>query len=122
MLAGLGARAELDAERARVVAALAHRRARELGAQTLCWELPPGAGDEIAEGLVQGTLLGAYRFDRYKRTAAGGADDDSDDDAGLQRLLISAGRDIDGSVVTSRDRHRPRRTGPVTSATGRPTT
>ncbi|HEX3976576.1 MAG TPA: leucyl aminopeptidase family protein [Solirubrobacteraceae bacterium] len=99
ILVGLGARDELDGERARVAAALAHRRARELGAQTLCWALPPGAGDEIAEGLVQGTLLGAYRFDRYKRGGEGeAADDDGDGGAGIQRLLVSAAADIKGSV------------------------
>jgi leucyl aminopeptidase len=94
MLAGLGARDELDGERARVVAALAHRRARELGAHTLCWALPAGAGDEIAEGLVHGTLLGAYRFDRYRREVDG----DGDDGPGLERLLISAPADIEASV------------------------
>ena len=100
MLVGLGARDELDGERARVAAALAHRRARELGATTLCWALPPGAGDEIAEGLVQGTLLRAYRFDRYKRKA----NDDADDGGagggagGLERLIVSAAADAEGSV------------------------
>jgi leucyl aminopeptidase len=98
MLAGLGARDELDAERARVVAALAQRRARELGAQTLCWALPPDAGDEIAEGLVQGTLLSAYRFDRYKGAGNGDSDDDAGA-AGIQRLLISAPADLKGSVA-----------------------
>jgi leucyl aminopeptidase len=99
MVVGLGARDELDGERARVVAALAQRRARELGAQTVCWAVPPGAGDEIAEGLVQGTLLSAYRFDRYKPN--GNADGDGDGDArsaGIQRLLISAAADVSGSV------------------------
>jgi leucyl aminopeptidase len=98
MLVGVGAREELDGERARIAAALAHRRARELGAQTLCWALPPGAGDDIAEGLVQGTLLGAYRFDRYKR--AGNEDGAEPSDAtGLQRLLVSAAADVEGSVA-----------------------
>jgi leucyl aminopeptidase len=97
MLVGLGARDELDGERARVAAALAQRRARELGAQTLCWALPPGAGAEIAEGVVQGTLLSAYRFDRYKRGANGDPDDDAGA-AGIQRLLISAAGDVEGSV------------------------
>jgi leucyl aminopeptidase len=96
VLVGLGARDDLDPERARVAAALAHRRARELGTETLCWSLPPGAGDEIAEGLVHGTLLGAYRFDRYKRGAGNGEPDD--DSSGLQRLLVSAARDVEGSV------------------------
>ncbi|HEY6522864.1 MAG TPA: leucyl aminopeptidase [Solirubrobacteraceae bacterium] len=98
MLVGVGDREELDGERARVVAALAHRRARELGAQTLCWALPPGAGDDIAEALVQGTVLGAYRFDRYKRGANADADDQHDA-AGIQRLLISAAADVEGTVA-----------------------
>jgi leucyl aminopeptidase len=100
MLIGLGDRDELDGERARVVAALAQRRARELGATTLCWAVPPGAPDEIAEGLVQGTLLSAYRFDRYKRKAADASDDDDGggETAGLQRLIVSAAADVEGSV------------------------
>jgi leucyl aminopeptidase len=93
ILVGLGARDELDGERARVAAALAQRRARDLGARTLCWALPPGAGEEIAEGLVHGTLLGAYRFDRYRSRA------DGDEETGLQRLLLSAPRDIEGGVA-----------------------
>jgi leucyl aminopeptidase len=98
MLVGLGARDELDGERARVAAALAHRRARELGATTLCWALPPGADDQIAEALVQGTLLGAYRFDRYKRGGNDDAEDAGGGGAGVQRLLVSASSDVEGSV------------------------
>ena len=94
LLVGLGARDELDAERARVAAAVAQRRARDLDARTLCWALPPGADDEIAEGLVHGTLLGAYRFDRYKRRAAA-----DNGETGLQRLLISAPRDVEAGVT-----------------------
>ncbi len=98
MLVGLGARDELDGERARVAAGLAHRRARELGATTLCWALPPGAGAEIAEGLVQGTLLGAYRFDRYRRGGDGDGDEESGA-TGIERLLVSAAADVEGSVA-----------------------
>lgn len=93
MLVGLGNRDELDGERARVAAAVAERRARELGAQTLCWALPPGAGDDVAEGLVHGTLLGAYRFDRFQRRH------EPEDGSGLQRLMISAAGDVEGSVA-----------------------
>jgi len=50
LLIGLGARPEFDAERARVAAAVAHRRARELSAGTLCWEVPHHVGDEIVAG------------------------------------------------------------------------
>ena len=66
VLVGLGARDEFDAERARAAAAVAHGRARELGAETLCWEVPHHVDDEIVAGLVEGTLLHAYRFERYK--------------------------------------------------------
>jgi leucyl aminopeptidase len=93
MLVGLGARGELDAERARIAAALAERRARELATRTLCWALPPGAADEIAEGLVHGTLLRAYRFDRYKNASP------NHGERGLQRLLISAHRDVEAGVA-----------------------
>src|SRR4051794_35854536 len=40
LLVGLGERDRFDAERARIAAALTHRRAGELSARTLCWELP----------------------------------------------------------------------------------
>src|SRR6476619_7264708 len=40
LLVGMGARDEFDAERARSVAATAFGRVRELGAESLCWELP----------------------------------------------------------------------------------
>jgi leucyl aminopeptidase len=65
ILVGLGPRDQFDAERARIAAALAGARAREVGARHLAWELPEGSGDAAAAGLVQGTLLGAYRFTRY---------------------------------------------------------
>jgi len=88
LLVGMGRREELDAERARVVAALAHGRAVELGAQTLCWELPHHVGDDIAAALVEGTALAAYRFARYKST---GGDEDGN---GLKALIVSAHHDV----------------------------
>jgi leucyl aminopeptidase len=87
IVAGLGPRARLDPERARSLAAAVHRRATELGATTLCWALPDGAGDEIAAALVDGTVLHAYRFDRYRRPPAQAP-------RGPARLLISAPRDL----------------------------
>jgi leucyl aminopeptidase len=87
IVAGLGPRAEFDAERARVVAAVVHRRARELGAQTLCWEVPHHVSERIVGGLVEGTMLQAYRFDRYKPA-------DADRQPGTERLLISAHHDV----------------------------
>src|SRR5215204_1730519 len=66
VLAGLGKREEFDAERARIAAAMVAGRARDLGAATLCWELPHHVGDAEASGLVEGTLLAAYRYRAYK--------------------------------------------------------
>jgi leucyl aminopeptidase len=64
LIAGMGKRRELDAERARVVAAAVAARAAELGTVSLSWDTP--AGDGVAAGLVEGTLLKLYRFDRLK--------------------------------------------------------
>ncbi len=91
IVAGLGARAEFDAERARIVAATVYRRATELGAATLCWALPDGGDDAVAAALVHGTLLRAYRFDRYRRTP-------DDSPRGPERLLISATRELSPAV------------------------
>jgi len=66
LLAGLGAAGELDAERARTLAANVLGRAQEIGTEHLCWVLPAGAGAEIAGALVEGTILAGYRFDRYR--------------------------------------------------------
>jgi Cytosol aminopeptidase family, N-terminal domain len=55
LIAGLGKRDELDPERARVAAAAAAERAKELGAVSLSWAAP--AGDGVAAAIVEGTLL-----------------------------------------------------------------
>jgi leucyl aminopeptidase len=65
LLVGLGPRNEFSPERARVAAAAARSRAREISTRTLCWQVPAG-GPEIAAALVEGTILGDYRFERYK--------------------------------------------------------
>jgi leucyl aminopeptidase len=83
IVAGLGERERFDAERARVVAALVGDRARELGSSELCWELPHRCDDHVAGGFVEGTVLGAYRFERYKARAA------DDEPRGFGLLCIS---------------------------------
>jgi leucyl aminopeptidase len=98
ILVGLGDRAELDPERARVAAAVAHRRARESGARTLCWEVPANSEDGIAEGLVHGTLLAAYRFDRFRRGTEAEDDDGADDGRGVAQLIVSSAGDVAGVV------------------------
>ena len=70
LVVGLGKRDEMDAERARVAAALAAREAAELQTRSLAWALPeptPGTAtaEGLAEGLVTGTILAGYRFDRF---------------------------------------------------------
>ena len=92
LLVGLGKRAELDPERARVAAAVAERRARELGSRVLCWEVPHDVHDGIVAGLVEGTVLADYRFDRYKSNAS------DDEDRALERLVLSAHDDVSGAV------------------------
>jgi len=84
ILVGLGARGALGAEGLRLAAAAAHGRARELGAQVLCWELPHKAREhQPARAVVEGTLLAAYRFTAFKS---------GDDDAaasGIAGLIVS---------------------------------
>ncbi len=49
----------MDAERARIAAALAAREAKRLKAASLAWSLPESADDEAtAAALVTGTILG----------------------------------------------------------------
>src|SRR4051812_29319568 len=77
LVAGLGKRDELDAEKARVAAAGVAARARDLGAVSLSWAVPDG----MAGALVEGTLLRLYSFDRFKT----GNDEDS---GGIESLEL----------------------------------
>jgi leucyl aminopeptidase len=95
ILVGLGARDEFDAERARVVAAVALARARELGTRTLCWEVPHHVSDADVEGLVEGTLLAAYRFARYR------AEPPETEESTIERLILSAHHDVAAPAQTA---------------------
>ena len=90
LLVGLGPRAAFDAERARIAAAVALGRAKELGCRRLCWEVPHHVDDAVTGALVEGTLLAAYRFTRYKRPAT--------DDRAVEELIVSAHHDVSGPV------------------------
>lgn len=92
VLVGLGKRDELDAEKVRVAAASALGRARELGAKRLCWEVPHKVGSDIAAAIVEGTVLSAYRFDRFKSQPAA-------DDGELDALVVSAHDDLAAVVA-----------------------
>jgi leucyl aminopeptidase len=103
IVVGLGPRARFDGERARVAAAVAEGRARDLGARTLCWEVPHHVDDAIVAGLIEGTLLHAYRFERYKPDEPPGR---------LNSLILSAHHEIAdvvsraATVTTAQNRAR----------------
>ena len=97
ILAGLGKRAELDPERARVAAATAASRARELGSKSLSWAAP--SDDQgVAGAIVEGTLLAGYRFDRYKTKGSGENDDGSAD--GVASLEVVSSGDLSSAAWT----------------------
>ncbi len=84
LVAGLGKREDLDAERLRVAAALVAKEASKLSATSLAWVLPDG--DErkaLAEGIVTGTILGSYSFDQFKSV-----DSDDPEPAALDSLTL----------------------------------
>jgi leucyl aminopeptidase len=85
LVAGLGKREDADAERLRVAAAVTAQEAGRLEATSLAWALPESDDDAAtAEALVTGTVLGSYRFDRFKS-----ADDDTPP-ANLETLILLA--------------------------------
>jgi leucyl aminopeptidase len=67
---GLGTRQDFTAERARVAAAVARERARELSTKVLCWQAPDAQQDVVA-ALVEGTGLADYSFDSHKSSPKG---------------------------------------------------
>ncbi|HET8861825.1 MAG TPA: M17 family peptidase N-terminal domain-containing protein, partial [Solirubrobacterales bacterium] len=63
LVAGLGKRVDVDAERLRMAAALAAKEAANLEAPSLAWLLPASDDDEAtAAALATGTILADYRF------------------------------------------------------------
>jgi leucyl aminopeptidase len=101
LVVGLGERDDLDAERLRVLAALVAGEARKLEAASLAWALP-AAEDEAAaaEAIVTGTVLGSYRFDRFK--GKGAAEDDEEPGVRLESLTLLAPAELAGAVETAR--------------------
>jgi leucyl aminopeptidase len=91
VIVGLGTREAFDAERARTAAAAVLARAREVGTTCLCWEVPHHVDDAIVAGLVEGTALAGYRFDRYRNHP--------EEDGALEALLLSAHHDVSEPVA-----------------------
>ena len=96
LLAGLGSRDDFTAERARVVAALAAKRAAEVGAKRLCWEVPHHVGDDVVGALVEGTGLAAFRFEQYKSQPEREEDRPPPP---LAELIVSAHHDVSEPVA-----------------------
>ena len=89
LIAGLGKQEAFDYETVRTVSAQVARRLRSLRVSSAA-TIVHGAGvgglkpAACAEAIAEGSLLGLYRFDKYKSPASGssGADDGKDDDDG----------------------------------------
>jgi leucyl aminopeptidase len=65
---GLGDEEEFDAERARVVAAVTAGQAGRLKAESVAWVVPEtDEAEAVAAGLVEGTILACWRFDRFRK-------------------------------------------------------
>jgi leucyl aminopeptidase len=94
ILVGLGDRAALDGEALRAAAAVAHGRARELGAAVLCWELPHKLRElHPARAVVEGTLMAAYQFRAFKTQGNG------DEPDGLRELIVADHEDRSEAVA-----------------------
>jgi leucyl aminopeptidase len=98
LVAGLGKREDLDVERLRVAAALVSKEAGKLNAASLAWVLPEGDDSEaLAEGIVTGTILGSYSFDRFKSK-----DPEDPEPAKLNSLTLLGAEDVADAVETAR--------------------
>ena len=70
LVVGLGEPGELDAERVRALAALVAKTARSYEASRIAWavgDLGPVAPADAAGAIAEGLIMGAYRFDRYRK-------------------------------------------------------
>ena len=101
---GLGPRKDFTPERARVAAALARERAREISTRVLCWEIPTAGGVDddasaaVAGALVEGTVLADYSFNLHKSAPAGARDGESKPKH-LDGLIVSGGGPIESAVA-----------------------
>jgi leucyl aminopeptidase len=85
LVVGLGKREEADPERLRVAAAVAAKEAQRLEAASFAWALPESDDDAASvDAVVTGTILAAYRFDRFK------SEDPSSPQARIEALTLLA--------------------------------
>src|ERR1700761_7089803 len=98
LVVGLGERDSFDAEKLRVLAALVAGEATKVPATSLAWALPAYEDEAAAaEAIVTGTILGSYRFDKFK-----GDTKEDEDEPGLTSLTVLAGEELAGAVETAR--------------------
>jgi len=106
LVVGLGDRDDLDLERVRVAAAVAAKEAGRLEARSIAWAMPDGIDSELAaDPLVTGSILAAYRFDRFKSG-------DGDDSPRLESLVLLAPAEfaqiVEGARVAAEAQNRAR--------------
>jgi leucyl aminopeptidase len=99
LVVGLGERDALDAEKLRVLAALVAGEAAKVEATSLAWVSPSFEDEEAAaEAIVTGTILGAYRFDRFKVKA----EEDDEPRVRLESLTLLGPAELAGAAETAR--------------------
>jgi leucyl aminopeptidase len=87
---GMGKREDFTPERARVAAAGALERAKEISTRTLCWLAPERAGANVVGALVEGTMLADYRFELYRSTSSDADGAGGEPPKRLERLVVAA--------------------------------
>jgi leucyl aminopeptidase len=98
LVVGLGKRDEADPERIRLAAAVAAKEAAKLEAHSLAWLAPESDDEEAtAAALVTGTILAAYRFDRFKSSAP-----DEPPPARVESLTLLAPAAVAGAAEAAR--------------------
>jgi leucyl aminopeptidase len=100
IVVGLGEREELTPERARVAAAVARDRAKEISTKVLCWQAPSADG-KIAAALVEGTMLADYSFDSHKSQPKEKPDAESKPKH-LEGLVVTGDGDLEAIVGEAR--------------------
>jgi leucyl aminopeptidase len=104
LIVGLGAQEDFTPERARVAAATARERAKEISTRVLCWEAPAASreGEDsdpaVAEALVQGTVLADYSFESHKSSTENSQGADSKPKH-LERLIVSGAEGLEQAVA-----------------------
>jgi leucyl aminopeptidase len=96
LVVGLGDREEFQPERARVAGALAARSAASVEAKSLALAGPDGEEPRaVATAMVEGAILGSYRFDRFKSKK------DDEDNGKLEEITV-----VDGDLADAVEQAR----------------